>query len=611
MGISPVRVLPPEVSNQIAAGEVVENPASVVRELVDNSVDAGAKHIKVFIKDAGKGSITVSDDGTGISRSDASTAFLRHATSKIFSINDLSSIHTLGFRGEALASIASVSEVTMLTRTAEEAAATFIRLEAGQVVKQEDAARAHGTTITVDKLFANVPARLKFLKQDQTEVRHIKQTLIKVLLGHPGLQIEFVLDDVPVFRYNAVKNPLERIVQLFGSDFQEILVPVKDKTTGMSFSAWISKPQFTKTNRQFQYFFVNRRATDTNFFYPLLNNLYSRIITPGRYPMAFFFLTADPAEVDVNVHPAKREVRFKRSSEVYDFLFAAARRVLTSDEAVPQGRPIKLDMPFTPSTGEPRTAPAGMDYKERLEGSIKGYMDRNAPKLFGDMKPSVAFNRDTGTSALSGSRDQDRPNEVFTGLFGSSVIILGQLFNTYILLESGDDLYLVDQHAAHERVIFERLKREFEKRMISAQPLLIPFQAELNPVHWDTVRKNMALLHEVGYETDDFGKNTVIVRSVPSFVRRGNDKELFLDLVDLMSSDENRKLDATALTGRMLESMACHSAVRAGDRQSRDEMEALLEQVSHLDNLLHCPHGRPFIIRLSKLDIEKLFSRKF
>lgn len=605
-----IRVLPPEVSNRIAAGEVVENPAAVVRELVENALDAEARHIKVFVKEGGRRLISVSDDGTGIGREDVETAFLRHATSKIRDVEDLGRLHSLGFRGEALASIASVAEVTMLTRTAEEDAGTLVRLEGGQVVDRKEAARAPGTTVTVENLFAKVPARLKFLRQDATEVRAIKQTLIRILLGHPGVQMEFILDDVPVFRYPAVGGPLERIVQVFGGEFEEALLPVREEVTGMVLAAWLGHPQFTKPNRQFQYLFVNRRAVEAPFFYPLVNNLYSRLVPAGRQPVVFFFLTVDPADVDVNVHPAKREVRFRRPVEVYEFLYAAGRRVLEGGDVV--GRPIRLEPSAAVSVAGVSTPSTEGEAKARIAEAMRDFAERRGPQLFGHAGPVVSRNPDQGVTDFVERSGGEASNRTFAGLFGGPVVILGQLFNTYILVESGADLFLVDQHAAHERVIFERLKREFEERKIAGQPLLIPFEMEFEPVRAEAVRRHMTLLQELGYEVDEFGRNAFLVRSVPSFLRRGNDRELFADLVELLAEEEGRGTEPSAPVERLLESMACHSAVKAGERQGFEEMEALLEQVAKMGaDAVHCPHGRPFVVRLSKGEIERLFARRF
>jgi DNA mismatch repair protein MutL len=611
-----IRLLTPEVYNQIAAGEVVENPASVVKELVENAIDANAKRVKVSVKQAGRKLITISDDGDGIPAADVELAFLKHSTSKIGSITDLEKLFTLGFRGEALSSIAAVSTTTVLTRTQDEAAATQITVSAGKVVSKTDAARAHGTTITVEDLFANIPARLKFLKQDATEVRHIKQTLLRILLANPGLHCELVVDDAPAFRYVSVKTHFERIVQVYGEDFKDILLEAASEAGPTSVKAWFSRPQVTKNNRTYQFFFVNRRCVDVNFFYPLLNNLYNQLITSGRHPIAFFFVTIDPSEVDVNVHPAKREVRFRNSNAVYDFIHKAVSRVLRSEESVPNGRPISLSSPFnfTKKPGAP-AAPSpqegGKDYKKEVRESLRTFFDRNVPgaPAAGGPGSGVAFNRDAKTVDLSSI--SEKPNKVFLDLFSPSILILGQVFNTYLLVESENGLFLIDQHAAHERVIYERLKKELNSRKVNSQSLLLPFQVDLNPLEVDTVKKNMQVFQELGYEVEEFGEAVIVVRAVPSFVRRSNDRELFRDLIDLMVNEQNRKVDRAVLMDRMLESMACHSAIKAGDRQTREDMESLIQQIAGLENLLNCPHGRPFIAKLSREDIEKLFSRRF
>ena len=606
-----IKLLTPEVYNQIAAGEVVENPASVVKELVENAIDANAKHIKITVKAAGKKLITISDDGDGIARGDVKLAFLKHATSKIGSINDLEKLFTLGFRGEALSSISAVSVTTMLTRTYDEPAASHITVDAGKIEPIVDGARAHGTTITVEDLFANVPARLKFLKQDATEIKHIKQTLLKILLANPSLHCELIVDDAPAFRYVGVKTHFERIVQIYGDDFRDILLESASESGPTSFKGWFSRPQVTKTNRNYQFIFVNRRCVDVNFFYPLLNNLYNQLVTSGRHPIAFFFVTIDPSEIDVNVHPAKREVRFRNSSAVYDFIHKSVSRVLRSEESVPTGRPINLTSPFSFTRKDSASAPAAgsggqaKDYKKEIRDSLGSFFGKGSESV----SAGVAYAAEGKTMDLSGSASQ--PNKIFLDLFSPSILILGQIFNTYILVESENGLFLIDQHAAHERVIYERLKKELNSRKVNSQSLLIPFQVNLTPVEAATIKKNMQIFTELGFEVEDFGEAVLVVRAVPSFIRRGNDRELFRDLIDLMASEDSKKIERSALVDRMLESMACHSAIRAGDRQTREDMESLIQQIAGLDNLLNCPHGRPFIAKLTKDEIEKLFSRKF
>lgn len=613
-----IKLLPPEIYNKIAAGEVVENPASVVKELVENSIDANATHIRITIKASGKREITVSDNGDGIRPDEIDLAFSKHATSKISDVDDLEQIHTLGFRGEALSSIASVSKVTLITCVEDADAAIQVCMENGRVLERKDAARSRGTTITVENLFENVPARLKFLKQDATELKYVKQILFKILLANPQLQMELVVDDNTAFRYTSVNNHYERIVQVYGDDFQEVLLDARGRTDNMTLQAWVSKPQFGKANRNYQYFFINHRAVDVNFFLPLLRNAYSGFMTAEKHAIAFIYLTADPAEVDVNVHPAKREVRFKNQSLVYDLIYQALRKSLMTTESVTNVRPITLSNPFKEDGNAEQLDKAiresSEQRRENIKASISDFLQRNdsSGKLFQDT--STAFDIVRKEIDLSGKQraqtGQAPANTLMLNLFSEKTVVLGQLFNTYILIESGDDLFLVDQHAGHERVIFERLKRETLASKVSSQHLLIPFQVQVDPAVWETVKASLDILQNIGYEVEDFGQNTLIVRAVPSYLRKANDKEMVKDLVDLIASEENRKIGKETLLDKMLDAVACRAAIKAGDRQTREEMESLLGQLAELDNAINCPHGRPFLIKVEKSEIEKWFMRR-
>jgi DNA mismatch repair protein MutL len=613
-----IKLLPPEIYNKIAAGEVVENPASVVKELVENSIDANATHIRITIKASGKKEITVSDNGDGINPDEIELAFSKHATSKITDVDDLEQIHTLGFRGEALSSIASVSKVTLLTCVENAPAAVQVCLENGRVLEKKEAARSRGTTITVERLFENVPARLKFLKQDATELKYVKQILFKILLANPQLQMELVVDDNTAFRYTSVNNHYERIVQVYGDDFQEILMEARGQTDNMTLQAWISKPQFGKANRNYQFFFINHRAVDVNFFLPLLRNAYSGFMTAEKHAIAFIYLTADPAEVDVNVHPAKREVRFKNQSLVYDLIYQALRKSLTATESVTNVRPITLSNPFRENGSveelDNAIRQSAEQRRENIKASISDFLQRHnaEEKLFQDSSPAYDIGRKEIDLTGKQMKQSGQPpaNALLLNLLSEKAVVLGQVFNTYILVESGENLFLIDQHAGHERVIFERLKRETLSSKVSSQHLLIPFQVQVDPSVWDTIKASLDILQNIGYEVEDFGQNTLIVRAVPAYLRKANDKEMVKDLIDLIASEENRKLGKEILLDRMLDAVACRAAIKAGDRQTREEMEALINQLAELDNTLNCPHGRPFLVKVEKSEMEKWFMRR-
>lgn len=612
-----IKLLSPEVFNKIAAGEVVENPASVVKELVENALDANADRVKVIVREAGKKEITVEDNGDGIPSSEVVLAFSKHATSKISQVDDLEKIHTLGFRGEALASIASVSRTTLLTCTQESPSALKVVMDSGKETEKKEEARSRGTTVKVEDLFKSVPARLKFLKTDPTEIRHIKQALLKILLAHPGLYAELVVDGKQAFLYPAVNDEYERIIQIYGQDLKDILERSEVSSERCSLLAWAGNPSFAKRNRNYQFFFLNGRAVDVNFFAPLVRQIYDQLLVPGKHGILFLYLTVHPEDVDVNVHPAKREVRFKDTKFYFEFIHRAVRNsLLSAGRRIPSG-PISLhgtDSSYQEEISEMttrRARQAEADYKEHVDQSINRYMENNpsgGENLFDHSV--ISYGREGLHQEFLQKGKGSFKNQALQDLLDHDAVILGQLFQTYLLLESGNNFLMIDQHAAHERVVYERLKKEMASGRGQAQHLLIPFDVELDPSASDRVRQNFGLLETIGYALEEFGQNAFLIRSVPAFLRRGNDREVFSEIVDLLTDPESMKLNESDLTDRMLKRMACRTALKAGDPQSLEDLQALLDQILKLDNILTCPHGRPFVVKFGKNDLEKYFVRR-
>ena len=601
-----IKLLQPEVFNKIAAGEVVENPSSVVKELVENSIDAEAEHIKIKIADAGKKEITIVDNGRGIDKEEIPLAFLKHSTSKIDSVNDLEQIFTLGFRGEALASIASVAKVTLVSKTEEAKSASKVIIENSKLIKQEDVARSIGTTIIVKDLFYSVPARLKFLKTNPTEIKHIKQILLKIALANPYLHLEFINEGKEVFNFTPVSDYFERVVQVYGKDYKNILIPIVQEKEGIQISAYVGKPHFAKNNRNYQLFFINKRAVDVNFFYPLLRNIYDRLLVPGKHPIAFLFMTIDPKEIDVNVHPSKKEIRFRNSQKVFDFLYHSIRPHLISKESIPDVQ--SEDTSFHQELSV-QSQNLKKQYKQEIVKSINTFMShQNQPNQDDKFFNEKIYTHKPDTREVH--IDDNSENEILSGLFADNILILGQLFQTYILIESGDTFFIIDQHAAHERIIYERIKKSMQEKKPVVQDLLIPFNVTLEPVSFDVILEKLDVFKQLGYEIEVFGDNTFIVRSVPAFIRQGSDKGFLMDLFDSVLESQKQKITGLDLIDRMLETLACRSAIKAGDEQNMEQMESLIEQLLKLDNIVNCPHGRPVIIKFQKNEIEKFFVRK-
>jgi len=597
-----VRVLPEIVANQIAAGEVVERPASVVKELVENALDAGASRVTVELEQAGTALIAVVDDGEGMEREDAICAFSRHATSKLSTVDDLDHISTLGFRGEALSSIGAVSETTMVTRRAADLAATRIIVRHGVLGEASEIGAPAGTRVEVADLFANTPARRKFLKAPATEVGHVNELITRLALAWPRVAFTLRHGDRTLAEFAAVEDHHERVRQVLRADRAQALLSFTGRSGAGTASGWISSSHLTFPSARQIFTYVNRRFVRDKLVTHALLAGYSTLLMHGRYPAAVVFLDIPFDEVDVNVHPAKSEVRFRRSGAVHDLIVhsvqarlrqqgdAAKRATTAPAAAAPEQIALR---PFAP------TVPAGARLALRPA----------PPRPFYEpiVDPGVQMTPPAGAAAPRAVPQAAATPPAGQGYF-SSLRVLGQLFEVYLVAQGQDQMVLIDQHAAHERVMFERLRLAYQTGAVPRQHLLVPATVDLGPREAALLRDQVEHLGGLGFEIEPYGGDSFAVRAVPALLADDDPTSLLRDLAeDLVEVGRSRRLDEAAEA--VLSRLACHSAVRVGQNMSADQVKALLAAMDHTDFSGNCPHGRPSFLAFSRGELERWFKR--
>ncbi len=591
----PIRVLPAQVVSKIAAGEVVERPASVAKELIENAIDAGATDIRIEIRQGGRRLIRVGDNGCGIAPGEAALAFARHATSKISSEDDLSHIQTLGFRGEALASIAAVSQVTMLTSGAGEATGTLLRVEGGELVRSEKHGGSPGTIVTVENLFYNTPARLKFLRSEATESSHITKLVSAYALAYPELHFSLI-DNGRLTLQTAGNGKLyDVLIKVFGLEVAQQMLEVQpdereqaegdapQTIPGVPVCGYTGGPSLHRATRDYQLFFVNRRWIQDRSLSYAVEEAYRTLIPSGRYPAAVLSITMPPADVDVNVHPTKREVRFRDPRGIFTTVQRAVRRTVIGQAPV-------AAMPVGPAP----VVPGQWQRREPSSGQPRGL--------------------ETGLGRSQMALEIQRPAETEPPLASGAPMlerlpmlrVLGQVRQAYIIAEGPDGLYLIDQHAAHERILFEQLQAEQAKMAVSAQNLLEPLPIELLPQQRGLLDALLEHLTAFGFDIAPFGGDTYLVRAIPAALHAVQVPAVIAELLDVA----NEGVDAAMSVEHTLAIIACHSAVRAGQTLTLDEARELIHQLEKTSAPYTCPHGRPTMIHLSSLQLERSFSRR-
>jgi len=598
--MSRIQLLPDILASQVAAGEVVERPASVVKELVENSLDAGARRIETIIRRGGISLVRVVDDGCGMDRDDALLCLERHATSKIRSASDLAAIDTLGFRGEALPSIASVSRFRLTTREAEAVAGTEILVSGGRIETVRDGGEAPGTQVEVRSLFYNLPARRKFLRSENTESRNIEHQLYLQATGHPRVAFAFVRDDRVSFQVPATDSLRERIRDLHGSELVARLLEVQPpgSQSAVDISGLIGQAGLSRQTRAQQIVFVNGRAIESPVLNAALREGYHTALMKGQFPVTFLFLALDPAAVDVNVHPAKREVRFRDPGAVREAVVEAVRRTLEGGRRDWQQQFRARAEPAMPDSGaadhlpEIAPAPGGLEITRRAWAV--------------DHTPSVPI---AATPAVPASEDHPVRQEIDAAPRDRQFQIIGVLNKLYVLMENAGGLVLVDQHAAHERILFEELRRRMEEKGVPSQRLLLPQTFDLPPRDAEWVERNIATLQKMGIGIEPFGPNTFKIDSLPTFLTAPDSLRFMHDVIDELRSASNSS-SALRLGEDMIAKTVCRHAVKANDPLRYPEVEKLIRDLLECELPYCCPHGRPTMIQISHAELEKKFGRK-
>jgi DNA mismatch repair protein MutL len=543
----PIRILACEVVSKIAAGEVVDRPASVVKELVENSLDAGARQISVETQDGGVRLIRVTDNGSGIPANEVERAFHRYATSKIETETDLENISTLGFRGEALPSIAAAADVEILTKSDTDAVGTYLHLKSGNIVKRDKRTRPQGTTVTVHHLFRNVPARLKFLKSATTESGHIANLLSQYALAFPEVRFNLVLDG-RLTLHTPGNGILEDVVaEVYGLEITRQMLKIGETGQIPGVSGLVSPPSLSRSSRSYLSFFVNRRWISSSLLARATEDAYHGLLMTGKHPVAIVNVSLPPQELDVNVHPTKRDVKFRNSQIVYAAVQKSLEKVL-----------VKTPPPEIKAGAPSYTPPPSL-------WTVKGAETVSLPILR----------------------------------------VVGQLASNYIITEGPEGLYLIDQHAAHERVLFEKILAQHAQRQIEIQGLLEPLSLELTPKQEETLKKKAELLGEFGFSLEHFGARSYLLKAVPAVMREGNLAATVGEMLDSIAVEE----EPAKRDEKIAQSVACHSAVKAGHTLSAEEMRELIKQLEQTKQPRTCPHGRPTMIHLSSRQLEKEFGR--
>ena len=594
--MSRIRLLSETVASQVAAGEVVERPASVVKELVENSIDAGARKIDILIRRGGISLVRVIDDGCGMDRDDALLSLERHATSKIRSASDLHAIATLGFRGEALPSIASVSRFRLTTREANAVAGTEIIVNGGKIDIVRDGGEAPGTQVEARSLFFNLPARRKFLRAENTESRNVEHQLHLQAIGHPEIAFTLVREERLVFQLPPATDLIDRLRDLYGAELVGRLLPVNASSTAqVRVTGFIGRAGVSRQSRDQQLLFVNGRAIENPVLSGALREGYHTALMKGQYPVTFLFLEIDPAAVDVNVHPAKREVRFRDPGGVREAVVAAVRETLESDRADWQE---KFRAPAAMPNSNP--PPSIVDLAVKAEGTTE---TMPLPGRGGspNRPGAIEVNRPYQSAPPS-------PDAVKTPA-GQQFQIIGVLNKLYVLMENADGLVLVDQHAAHERILFEELRRRMEEQGVPSQRLLIPQTFDLPPRDAEWIERNMSILQKMGIGIEGFGPNTFKIDSLPVFVAATDAVQFMRSVIDELKTASNSS-SPLRLGEDMIAKTVCRHAVKANDPLRYLELEKLIQDLLACDLPYCCPHGRPTMIQISHAELEKKFGRK-
>lgn len=681
--MSRIQVLDQITIDKIAAGEVIERPASIVKELLENSIDAGATAVVAEIKEGGISFIRITDNGCGIAREDVASAFLRHSTSKIRRIEDLDHIASLGFRGEALSSIAAVAQVELITKTKEDDFGTSYRIEGGKEISIDDTGAPDGTTFLIRQLFYNTPARRKFLKTAMTEASHVGELVIRLALSHPEISFQFINNGQSKVHTSGNGNLRDVIYHIYGRDIASHLLKVDFERGPVKISGFIGEPIISRGNRNFENYFINGRYVKSNMISKGIEDAYKDFSMQHKYPFTVLHITVDGEMLDVNVHPTKMEVRFNNHQEIYNCICEAVGRALGGEELIPEieipeppkavvtpVEPVKIENQVTKNTekqsaickkpsvipGDGKEKPSTLCKKEsalqknepevRFESSsgakdldyfmkkmrerVTSYHNRNSSAEVKDktevFKPQIQTDRireavtyhkskpDTNNSKPDTNKSKQ---DMQLNLFDEKLLtkesvkehkLIGQVFDTYWIVQFNDSLYIIDQHAAHERVLYEKTLKGMKTREFTSQNIVPPIVLNLSMKEAELLGTYMDQFARIGFEIEEFGQESFVVRAVPDNLFGIAKKELLMEMIDSLSDEIYTGLSSNIIDEKIA-SMSCKAAVKGNMRLSAQEADALIGKLLKLDNPYHCPHGRPTIISMTKRELEKKFKR--
>ena len=667
-----IQVLDPVTVDQIAAGEVIERPASVVKELVENAIDAGASAVVVEIKEGGISYMRIADNGCGISREDVPAAFLRHSTSKIRTVDDLVHIGSLGFRGEALSSIAAVSQVELVTKTADQTFGIRYRIAGGKEEGIEDAGAKDGTTFIIRQLFYNTPARRKFLKTPMTEASHVGDLMTRMALSHPEVSFQFINNGQTKLHTAGNGKLRDVIYHVYGREIASNLLRAEYETSGLKITGFLGKPLISRGNRNFENYYINGRYVKSSIIAKAIEDGYKDFTMQHKYPFVVLHMEINTENIDVNVHPTKMELRFNRQQEVYNAVYAAVDEGLHREELIPQVEvnvpkaqelpPVTISKkeevppvtvlkkeelpPVTiPKKSElpPVTIPKKSElppkeerdlnyFMEKMKERVTAYHNQNSsaevkdkekifkPQIQADrIREAVQYAKKTELPKSEPPKPEPSKSEPpkQMNLFEERLLseqararhkIIGQVFDTYWLVEFQDQLYIIDQHAAHERVLYERTLKGMKTREFTSQMISPPILLNLGMQEAQLLNEYMDQFTRIGFEIEEFGQDTYAVRAVPDNLFSLAKKDLLIEMLDSLSDELNRTMTAELIDEKVA-SMSCKAAVKGNMKLSAAEADALIGELLTLDNPYHCPHGRPTIISMTKRDLEKKFKR--
>ncbi len=638
-----IQLLDQKTIDNIAAGEVIERPASVVKELVENAVDANANAITVEIKDGGMTLIRVTDNGIGIPKDQVKTAFLRHATSKIRSVEDLLSVSSLGFRGEALSSISAVAQVELVTKTAESFSGVSYKIYGGEEEAFDDIGAPDGTTFLVKNLFYNTPARRKFLKSATTEAGYVEQMMVHIALSHPEISFKFIHNNKNKIYTSGNGKVKDIIYHIYGRDVAGALIPVQAQSEDVKVTGFVAKPYVSRGNRNYESYFINGRYIKSSIIYKAIEEGYRTFTMKHRYPFVCLDFKINQELLDVNVHPTKMEIRFRNGREIYELVVDTVREALLQKDLVQdvlretpkkkeqqKTKEVKKPEPFEVNRRKEETQKMDQtmkDFAQMRQSQTNQQGHRAKPEGMKQdrlksessqtaKKPTYAgLNYNTQkkefpqykTDELSSNQMTLREDPVFSVQARPDRKILGQLFKTYWLIEYEDQLFIMDQHAAHEKVNYERLMKNFKEKEIYSQRLEPPMVVTVSMMEAEALERYKDAFAGLGFTIESFGGNEYCIREVPANLYGIGERDLFMELLDAVSQ-ENGTMDTEVIASKIA-TMACKMSIKGNQRVSLMEVEHLLDELMKLENPYQCPHGRPTIIKMSKYEIDKKFKR--